>query len=337
MLCIYNLYKFILHPSELILFSIGLLFFTIAIVLLNKKKLFISSIFTVIVFQIIIVVYWEEAKYGTFINLVILLFTLPTIGDYFFSKKIQNETIKLFKNVKYIKSSNLNKSEITHLPEIIQKWIVFSGALEQPKTIMVKLQQRGEMKLKPKSKWMPFNAQQIYNCTNPSFIWSAYVKILPNIYFAGRDKFIDGRSEMQIKLLSLISIVNQKSSKKLNLSAMHRFLAEICWFPSVAINSYIKWETIDAISAKAIMTYKNKQVSGVFKFKENGALISFEADRFYGGKDTAQLKKWFIEILEHKQFNNITIPNKCKVTWKLNEGDFNWLNLEITKLTYNNF
>ena len=116
---------------------------------------------------------------------------------------------------------------------------------------------------------------------------------------------------------------------------MLRYLAELCWFPQAATKQYVTWESIDSTSAKATLNINKKRVSGVFTFNTNGTLLSFEANRYYSGKDDAKLEKWVIEILEHKTFHNIKIPNKCKVIWKLDEGDFNWLILEIIDLDYN--
>lgn len=47
------------------------------------------------------------------------------------------------------------------------------------------------------------------------------------------------------------------------------------------------------------------------------------------------LEKWVVKATEYKEFYNITIPNKCKVNWKLKDGNFNWLNLEITGVRHN--
>jgi len=73
----------------------------------------------------------------------------------------------------------------------------------------------------------------------------------------------------------------------------------------------------------------------LFIFTKNGELKSFEAERYYGAGEDAQKERWLVEALSYKEFEGITVLNKSKVTWKLPNGDFNWLNLEITKLEYN--
>ena len=183
---------------------------------------------------------------------------------------------------------------------------------------------------------MRFEAVQSFSLKPPAFNWAVRVDAFPLVQLSGRDKLTYGVGEMKIKLLSLINVVNEKENEKVNSGSMLRFLGEICWFPTAALNDYISWEEIDNLTAKATFTQQNKVVSGIFKFSTEGELLSFEADRFYGGDEKATKHPWLREVLEYKVFDGIKVPSKCKVTWKLPEGDFNWLNLEITTLEYNN-
>jgi hypothetical protein len=191
------------------------------------------------------------------------------------------------------------------------------------------------MKTKPEGKWMPFTAEQYFDVENPAFVWSTKVDFMPMVNMAGRDKLIDGQGEMLIKLANVIPLVDEGNNEKMNSGAMLRYMAETVWFPSAALNDYIKWEAIETNAAKATFTLKGESVSGIYTFYDKGSFKSFEADRYYGGKKDSKLEKWKIIASDYKAFNGIKIPNKCNVTWKLQEGDFNWLNLEITELDYN--
>jgi len=71
---------------------------------------------------------------------------------------------------------------------------------------------------------------------------------------------------------------------------MVRYLAEIVWFPSAALNDYIHWEQIDSTTAKATMTYVRITSSGLFKFDMDVNAISFEAKRYYDRKGGATLE-----------------------------------------------
>ncbi|MCK0159551.1 DUF6544 family protein [Allomuricauda sp. F6463D] len=332
---IHQLSQDISKPVGVLWLLTFLLFVFGAIVFVMKKDWwFFVVIIAVVLSQILIIMYWNDAKFGTLPNIIILLVCMSAWGSYQFNIMVEKEVNTVLSN------SSTNKTMISnermhHLPEIVQKWLNASGVVGKEKVDLVKLKQAGEMRTQPKGKWMPFTAEQYFDVEHPSFVWSTEVTAFSSIKMIGRDKFYDGTGSMLIKLASLIPVVDESDNEQINTGTMLRFLGEICWFPSAALNDYITWEAIDATSAKATFTLDDKHVSGIFKFNNNGDMVSFEADRFYGGGKNATLEKWVINVTDYKVYHGVKIPYKCKVLWKLPDGDFNWLNLEITKTTYN--
>lgn len=311
------------------------LFMVTSSLLFNHKKWFYIAFIAVCFSQILIIMAWEDAKLGTFANALILLVSIAAFGKHKFNTMVAKETAVLFESVKTNDTSIITKKDIAHLPEIVQKWMINSGTLNNSNIVSVRLKQSGELKTKPSGKWMPFTAKQYFNTNNPSFIWSTHVKTMPLINMLGRDKLTNGKGEMLIKLGALIPVVNASGNLKINSGTMQRFLSEMCWFPSAALNKHITWEAIDNTSAKALLTLNNKSVSGVFKFNAKGDVLAFETDRYFGADKRAKLEKWVIKMIDYKVFRGYKIPYKCEVTWQLKDGDFNWLKLEITDLEYN--
>ena len=314
-----------LLASLLFLVTTSLYFF-------KKDSWSILVIISALISQILIIIYWKDAKFGTIVNLIILLVGISAYGTFKFNQMIQKESLTLLQNIDSTNTTHSRSKDIEHVPRIIKKWMQFSGVMNKQTISFVQLKQKGKMRTKPDTKWMPFIAEQYFDVKNPSFIWSTKIKAMPFISMNGRDKFINTEGEMLIKMAGIIPIVNESKNEKINQGTMLRFLAEICWFPSAALNKYIEWEEIDPTSAKATFTLNKKSVSGIFKFSEKGKFLSFETLRYYGGDIDANLEKWHIEAVDHKVFNGYYIPYKCKVIWKLKEGDFDWLNLEITDL-----
>ncbi len=52
---------------------------------------------------------------------------------------------------------------------------------------------------------------------------------------------MNGKGNMLIKMMSTIPIGNS-SGEEMDQGAMMRFLAEIVWLPSAALNDYIQWD-----------------------------------------------------------------------------------------------
>lgn len=251
-------------------------------------------------------------------------------------------TKMLKKEIDYLSLQNemagintLNQYDLDNLPCPVQKWLKHSGMDVNVSLKNVWLTQKVNIKMKPEQQnWYKAKAEQSFTIDNPGFIWIVKMKMSPIIKIKGRDKFVDGKGEMLIRMNSILNIVNEKGSK-IDEASMQRFLGEIVWFPSAALSPYIKWEAIDSLSAKATMDYKGTKAYGIFNFNEQGAFVKYTALRYLGNEADAQLYEWVIEVSENAIINGVNIPVKMTATWKLDEGDWNWLEIELIDIKYN--
>ena len=150
----------------------------------------------------------------------------------------------------------------------------------------------------------------------------------------GRDKFENGQGEMTIKLFSLIPVANSGNHKKVNQATLQRYLAELVWFPSASLSTYIKWDTLDDNSAKATMEYNGTVGSGEFHFDEKGNFKKFITMRY---QDTSAIEptKWTVVATKIEERIGIKIPTECEASWELENGKWTWLKLKIKEIQYN--
>lgn len=315
--------------AALLILSFGIL------QLFHSKYSWIIGFLAVLISQILILLYWKDAKFGTLPNVLILLVSIMAYGNLSFQNLVQQETMDLLKQQPTFENKILQENEIGQLPEPVQNWLRKCGAVGKPKISIGKIWQRAEMKMKPEQdKWMSATAVQYTAIDDPAFIWSVDVKMNSLLYFRGRDKYEDGKGEMLIKMNSLINVVNERG-EKMDEGTLQRYLGEMVWFPSLALSPHISWEQIDERTAKATMTYKNTSGSGTFYFDADGQVKKFSALRYKGNEADAQRYEWVMNIQDYKKFEGIIIPSKMTATWKLDEGDWTWLKLEVTDLKFN--
>ena len=70
--------------------------------------------------------------------------------------------------------------------------------------------------------------------------------------------------------------------------------------------------------------------------KQLAYLSVFKALRFKDNTTTSKRIEWTIDIQEHKAFDaSIQVPSKITSTWKLNNINWTWLQLEVLDLKYN--
>ncbi len=293
------------------------------------------AIVALLLSQLVIVMTWKDARWGTLANVIILVVAVPAFANFQFQKMVDREIDALLIHVASQPSVAVqNQSEA--LPEPVQRWLKKSGVMDKESVSCARIKQNGRMRTAPDGKWMNFSASQYFDFLNPAFVWTTHVEMIPLISLVGRDKFTNGEGAMLIKFLSLVPIVNESNNEKINSGTMLRYMGEMIWFPSSVLSPYIVWEEVDSRTAKATMQYKNTLARGTFFFTEEGDFLAFEAERYYGGGTEARVETWRVEAIDYRTFDGVRVPYKNRVIWKLDEGDFTWLELEITALETNN-
>lgn len=268
-------------------------------------------------------------------GLLILLLALSAYGHRAFDKIIRSETEGITTRLEADAKQVLSEEDMVGLPEPVKKWLISSGAVGRERLVSVVAEQKALMKMKPdQENWFSAKAHQLTTVDPPAFIWTVEMKMNPVIGIRGRDKFVDGKGEMLIKMNGLINVVNERG-EKLDEGTIQRYLGELVWIPSLALSPAIEWETIDALSARATMRYMGTSGSGTFYFNEQGDFVRFSAWRYQGNEPDSEKFEWVITVDEYRTFDGIRVPAKMKATWRLKEGDWTWLDLEINSLKYN--
>lgn len=325
-----------ISKTEGFLWFIALVLLFISVVLFFTKTdwWWMTGVAAVVISQVLIVMQWQDAKFGTVANIIILVVLIFGFAEWNFNSMVRKE-LKEFLPVTVAEEKLITEDDVSKLPSVVGKWMYRTNVVGKPLYQTVNLKQSGEMRTTPDGKWMNFQAEQWSNTSKPEFLWKADVSMFPGIFMSGRDKFINGEGSMLIKLLSIFTVVDSKGPE-INQGACLRYLGELVWFPYAALNDIYLWEEIDPVTAKIILKQENTAVSGIYKFTEEGDFLSFEAKRYYDRKEGATLEDWFVTVIEngYKDFEGIRIPAKLSVIWKLKEGDFNWLNLEITDISF---
>jgi hypothetical protein len=267
-------------------------------------------------------------------SIIVLIIIAVLISKLSFDRMVSKEVADMFKNAGNEKLEKITDADINRLPEPVRKYMRYTKIVGKDKIHTVRLKQIGRIRMKPDAKWMPFEAEQYYRTDNPAFIWKANVKFAPLLWISGRDSFIDGKGNMLIKLLSLIKVVDG-SGPELDQGALSRYLNEAMWFPAAYLSDCIKWEPIDANSARATMTVNGATASALLKFSDEGKLLDFIAQRFMSSGDKYVKELWSTPVEDYKEFNNIVLPAKGRAVWKLKTGEFCYIELELVDIEYN--
>jgi hypothetical protein len=125
---------------------------------------------------------------------------------------------------------SITEADLTDLPEPVQRWMRWSGVVGNEGVGVVRLKQQGRFQLEGRGSF-PFEADQYFITQRPAFLWRVSMQMFPLVKVYGRDRYAGGEGGMQIKVLSLVPVVD-KTGGGLNQGALLRYLGETIWFPS---------------------------------------------------------------------------------------------------------
>ncbi len=271
--------------------------------------------------------YTNQRKQSTlFIKITIENILLVMLGLLVNYDQIKGETIMSDGEL-------ITREDIQHLPQSVQRCMKYSQVIGTPKIKKVCLKQTGIFKTAPHKPWAPFTADQWFNVDGASFEWRMDMKMAPFVHVKGVDRLSDGKGEMKIRLFGIIPLINAKGPE-IDQGSMTRYLSEMIWFPQGFINEYIRWEAIDDFSARAIFTVHDKSVEGIFYFDDLGRMTEFTCDRYSSEGKEMVLRPWHATIYEYGECDGVMIGTKGKVTWRRPEGDYTYIDLEITELKH---
>lgn len=300
----------------------------------QKNAWWLLAIIGVFVSQVLILIYWKDAKFGSLANIIILAVSVVGYAQYDFYRMVQREVASIA-SPQIEPADFLDEAQIKALPAPVQRWLYASGMAGQRSLQHIALEQNFKLKLKTDQKeWYQGTAHQEVWTEIPAFIWTLDLQMMPLVHVSGRDLFAEGKGKMLIKMMSLVSVVDEANNPKINQGALQRYLAEMLWYPSLALSEHVSWKAVNDHTATATMNYGGTTGDCTFFFNPEGMPERISAMRYRGGDENAQLTEWVIDVQEFQMMEGIRIPVKCAVTWKLDEGDWTWAELEVTDYSW---
>ncbi|MGC9342626.1 MAG: DUF6544 family protein [Bacteroidales bacterium] len=319
---------------------LGILWFLVTLIFIITLILYITrtqywwalAIAGAILSQVLVILFWKDAKFGTIANLIILAVAVVGYQSWSFEKSYLHDVIQGIQRNQSNNIEILKNEDIQHLPLPVQNYLEYTGSVDKPKVFNFKVSFSAEMRGRDQD-WFNLDTEQ-YNFMDDLerlFFLKAKFKGLPT---QGYHLYKDGRSGMNIKLLSTIPVVNV-SGEEMFQSETVTMLNDMCFLaPPTLIDERIKWEEIDNLNAKAIFTNQNTTVSAILYFNEEGQLINFESlDRY----DVNEMKKYKFStpIKDYREINGYRLAHYGKAVWHYPEGDFAYGKYQLKDVEYN--
>jgi hypothetical protein len=319
------------------LFTTVLFLLTTFLIISGNGKWWIPGLAAIIISQILIFSTWSDAKAGTIANLIILI---PVIIGYFqnrpdsFSNRF--EAIVREQLVPSIDAEILTEADLAHLPEIVQKYLRYTGTVGKPKVRNFCATLTGEMKMKKDNPWLNILSRQynFYGERSRTFYIESKMFGIP---FDGLHSYLGDEAIMDIKVASIFPVANAKGEIMTKSETVTLFNDMCIFAPATLIDSTIQWETIDPLTVEAIFSNAGHQIRAQLYFNEKGELIDFSSNDRYESTDGKEYQnfKWTTPIKHYQDLNGHKIPAYGEAIWHYPDAPFVYARFNISEVEYN--
>jgi len=290
-----------------------------------------------IISQILIVISWKDAMFGTAANLLLLLPALAGVLGALPSSYINRFHADVERRlVASPEPGLLTEQDMAHLPPAIQNYLRYTGSVGKPKVVNFRVSWQGTMRVKKDGDWLPIKAWQYNFIEDPTRLF--YIESsMYGLPFDGYHAYIGEAATMQIMLGGLLQVVDARGPE-MNRGETVTMFNDMCLIaPATLIAPSIRWEAIDTLTVKGIFTNQGNTVSAVLSFDPSGALKNFVSnDRYFCEDGRTYLSyPWLTPVEEFRDFGGRRIAGGGEAIWVMPQGKFAYGRFTVAGLEYN--
>jgi hypothetical protein len=291
----------------------------------------------VVLSQVLILLSWTDAKWGTVANLLLVLPALAGVlgalpssyANRFHADVQQRLTVAP-------EPALLTEQDIQHLPPPVQKHLRFTGSVGKPKVVNVRVAWKGSMRTKLDGDWLPIRAWQYNFFGDPARLF--YIESsMYGLPFDGYHAYVADSATMQIKVGALVQVVDAKGPK-MNQGETVTMFNDMCLLaPATLITPWIRWEEIDSVMVRGFFSNRGNTVSAVLTFDPSGALRNFVSnDRYLSEDGKAYLSyPWSTPVGEYREFGGRKVAAAGEAVWHMPQGEYAYGRFTVEELEVN--
>jgi hypothetical protein len=360
---------------------VGLLWLLAAVLFIAASVLFISgndnwwmlATPSIVVSQILIFLSWNDAKFSTIANLIILLPLViailnaqPSSFKNTFKSEVQKrlsiivsstekrglagtagriseggkavyggpEMIK--QSSKQIDESVVAERDLEHLPQPLQKYLRYVGVIGKPKVRNFRAVYEGDFSRDNGKSWLKIKSQQ-YNFYDDRARLYYIESELFGIPFDGLHIYAGNKATMQIKIAEMFKVADAKGPE-MNRGETVTMFNDMCLIaPATLIDKSIQWEPVDSLIVRARFTNAGNTIAATLYFNKKGEMTNFVSDDRYQSADGKTYKsyRWSTPVKDYKNYGGYKLAHYGEARWRMPDGEHPYAKAYLKEIEYN--
>lgn len=265
--------------------------------------------------------------------LLLAFAALTTIGRRHFDRRSSAAVEELTRQPSRAAERPITAADLSELPEPIARYLRFADVVGGRRIAGARLEQTGEFRRGSDGSWMSMEATQHVSTNPPGFVWNATIEMMPVVPFRVRDQFRDGTGRMLGTVAGTFPVVDA-SGPELDQGTLMRFLGEAAWYPTVFLEDFVSWESIDENRARLVAEVGGTEVSAVCHFDGDGAFRKFGGERYFEREGEYTLESWFGTHSQYREIDGLKVPTRSSASWDLDDGAFEYVRLDVRNVDF---
>ena len=292
----------------------------------------------IVVSQGVIATAWRDARFGTVANVIALvgvvvgsLLAGPTSARAAYAREVARTA-----PTDAATAPPVTEADLTPLPEPVQRWLRYSGAVGRPRVRRFRVHFHGRIRGGPDAAWMAFTGEQVngYGPSTRLFLMDATMKGLP---VQAYHRFVGRSARMDVTAVGLARVA-AASGPVLDRSETVTLLNDMCVFaPEALLDADVRWTPVDARRADVAYTREGITVRARLVVDDAGALVDFVSDdRAMSSPDgrSATPLRWSTPLHDHHDVGGRRLMRRGAGVWHAPAGPFTYLELVLDSIAY---
>jgi hypothetical protein len=275
---------------------------------------------------------------GVFLGVVIAaVIVAALVGSRRWSSSLREYRTRLDEGRVAATPARVSFAQLDGLPAPVQRYFRAVLTEGQPMVTAVRVTHRGTFNMGQEAdRWLPFTSDQRVVTNRPGFSWDGRVQMFPGVSVHVHDAYAAGEGILHAAVLGLVPVVKLRGAGDIAEGELMRFFAEAAWYPTALLPSQgVRWESIDAHSARATLSDGAIVLPMVFRFDDAGLIETVRTEaRARAVGDAMIPTPWHGRFRDYQRRDGMLVPLDGEVAWELPAGEKPYWRGRIESIAY---